>query len=60
MTIGEGNYEFEMIKHLLDEGYNGPWGILGHIETEDVQKVLKRNIDGLKIMNSKFIMEEKH
>jgi len=58
LTIGEGNYEFEMIKHLLDEGYKGPWGILGHIETEDVQKVLKRNIDGLKLMNSKFNTED--
>lgn len=58
LTIGEGDYEFEMIKQLLDEGYNGPWGILGHIKTEDVQKVLERNIDGLKLLNAKFNMEE--
>lgn len=58
LTIGEGDYEFEMIKQLLDEGFNGPWGILGHIKTEDVQKVLKRNIDGLNLLNSKYIMEE--
>ena len=58
LTIGEGDYEFEMIKNLLDEGFNGPWGILGHIKTEDVQKVLKRNVDGLKLLNSKFNKED--
>ncbi len=58
LTIGEGDYEFEMIKHLLDEGFNGPWGILGHIKTEDVQKVLKRNIVGLNLLNSKYNKEK--
>ena len=54
LTIGEGDYEVEMIKHLMNEGYNGPWGILGHIKTEDVQKVLKRNVDGVNLINSKL------
>lgn len=54
LTIGEGDYEFEMIKQLLDAGYNGPWGILGHIENQDVQKVLDRNVEGLKVLNSKL------
>ena len=54
LPIGEGDYEYEMIKSLLDEGYKGPWGILGHIKTEDVQKVLTRNMEGLKLINSKF------
>ncbi len=54
LSIGEGDYEYEMIQNLLNEGYNGPWGILGHIKTEDVQKVLTRNIEGLKLFNSKF------
>ena len=53
LTIGEGDYEYEMIKNLQDEGFNGPWGILGHIKTEDVQKVLKRNIDGLTSLKSR-------
>jgi len=47
LPIGKGDYESKMIKELMDQGYNGPWGILGHIKTEDVQKVLKQNIDGL-------------
>ncbi|WP_430408386.1 sugar phosphate isomerase/epimerase family protein [Kordia sp.] len=53
LTIGEGDYEFEMINMLIEEGYNGPWGILGHIKTEDVKIVLERNIEGLKLLNAK-------
>ncbi|WP_179352573.1 sugar phosphate isomerase/epimerase family protein [Winogradskyella vidalii] len=54
LTIGNGDYEYEMIKSLIDEGYNGPWGIIGHIKTEDVQNVLARNIKGIELFNSKF------
>ncbi len=48
LTIGEGGFENEMINVLRDEGFDGPWGILGHIKSEDVQKVLERNMNGLK------------
>lgn len=54
LDIGKGDYELEMINTLIKEGYKGPWGILGHIKTEDVKVVLKRNIAGLKILNSKL------
>jgi sugar phosphate isomerase/epimerase len=54
LTIGEGDYELEMVKLLLEESYTGPWGILGHIKTEDVQKVLERNLEGLNQLNSKI------
>jgi sugar phosphate isomerase/epimerase len=47
LTIGEGDYEKGMIKLLIDQGFEGPWGVLGHIEDEDVKKVLERNIAGL-------------
>ena len=47
MTIGEGEHEKEMIQMFWDAGFRGPWGILGHIETEDVKEVLKRNLVGL-------------
>lgn len=57
LSIGKGDHEYEMIKNLMDEGYNGPWGILGHIKTEDVQQVLHRNIEGLKMFNSKLKKE---
>ena len=52
LPIGKGDYERDMIKCLIREGYDGPWGILGHIKTDDVKKVLKRNIKGLQSINS--------
>ena len=58
LPIGKGDHEIEMIKQLMDEGYHGPWGILGHIKTDDVEKVLERNIDGLDLLNKKYSMEE--
>ncbi|WP_411894416.1 Ig-like domain-containing protein [Winogradskyella sp. A2] len=51
LTLGEGEYELNMIKALIDEGYKGPWGILGHIKTEDVKNVLQRNMKGLNDLN---------
>ena len=52
LTIGDGDYENKMINILIDEGFDGPWGILGHIKSEDVQKVLERNMNGLKALRS--------
>lgn len=46
LPIGEGDYEKDMIKLLIDNGFTGPWGILGHVENEDVKKVLEQNIAG--------------
>ena len=53
IPIGEGDYEKEMIQQLKDAGFNGPWGILGHVENKDVEKVLEQNIAGLKSMKFK-------
>ena len=47
LPIGQGDHEREMIQILLNKGYNGPWGILGHVEDADVKYVLDQNIDGL-------------
>nr|WP_299384168.1 TIM barrel protein [Allomuricauda sp.] len=58
LAIGQGDHELEMIRQLIKEGYNGPWGILGHIKTENVQEVLKRNIDGLTLINNKLNARE--
>ncbi|WP_411030446.1 sugar phosphate isomerase/epimerase family protein [Spongiimicrobium sp. 3-5] len=54
LTIGEGDFENEMINILRDEGFEGPWGILGHIKSEDVQKVLERNMNGLKSLKPRI------
>lgn len=50
LTLGEGDYEKEMIETLFDQGYDGPIGILGHVDTADVKEILKANIKGLKEM----------
>ena len=47
LTVGSGDNELDMLKALEKANYKGTIGILGHIETEDVEKVLKRNLDGL-------------
>ncbi len=52
LDIGKGDYENKMITYLKEEGYNGPWGILGHVKTEDVKVVLQRNLEGIKSINN--------
>lgn len=48
LTVGEGDREAEMLKELQESHFKGSIGILGHIETEDVENVLRRNLDGLR------------
>jgi sugar phosphate isomerase/epimerase len=48
LPVGDGDQEKGMLGILLKSGYKGPIGILGHIETEDVELVLKRNLEGLR------------
>lgn len=48
LTIGQGSYEKIMINLLIDSGFTGPWGILGHRADEDAEKVLRQNLKGLK------------
>lgn len=47
LPIGQGTLEREMIQLLLHKGYQGPFGILGHVENADVEKVLDQNLVGL-------------
>jgi hypothetical protein len=47
LPIGAGDAEADMINLLIDEGFNGPWGILGHVEGVDVKRILEQNIKGL-------------
>ena len=48
LPIGSGEKEAEMIEVLKKNGFNGPFGILGHIEDADVEKILHANLEGLK------------
>ncbi|MEX2579779.1 MAG: TIM barrel protein [Verrucomicrobiales bacterium] len=45
--IGSGDHEEEMILTLIERGYEGPVGILGHVKFRDVEEVLRENIEGL-------------
>lgn len=48
LDVGKGDYEKEMIRTLINSGFSGNIGILGHTEGEDVRDVLNRNLDGLR------------
>lgn len=48
LTIGDGSEEEQMIEVLIENGFKGPFGILGHREDADVEKVLRANLEGLK------------
>ena len=51
LPIGKGDQEQEMIKLLINAGFTGPWGILGHVKNKDVKIVLEENISGIKSLN---------
>jgi sugar phosphate isomerase/epimerase len=48
LPIGSGDKEAEMLAILKANGYTGPFGILGHVDNADVEKILKENLEGLK------------
>lgn len=54
LPIGVGNHEKDMIQLLIDEGFTGTWGILGHVEHVDVENTLKENLAGLKSLQLNF------
>ena len=47
LPVGSGKKEAEMIRIIIESGYEGPIGILGHIKTQDVAVSLQNNIEGL-------------
>lgn len=50
LDIGSGDHEAEMMEVLARSGFNGTVGILGHTEGEDIEKVLERNLRGLRML----------
>ena len=50
LPIGAGDQEAGMIDQVLASGFNGPFGILGHVEDADVALVLKGNLEGLRLL----------
>jgi len=47
ITPGEGKEELKMLRYVMQKGYDGPIGILGHTEGEDIAVVLERNLEGI-------------
>lgn len=51
VSIGSGKHERKMIQTILDAGYDGPIGILGHRKERDVETVLRENVAGLEALD---------
>ena len=47
LPIGDGDLETDLIKIIIDSGYQGPIGILNHTQ-ENAETRLRKNLDGLK------------
>ncbi|MEZ4776780.1 MAG: AP endonuclease [Bacteroidia bacterium] len=47
LPLGTGDQEAGMVSTLVDAGYKGPFGVLGHVMEDDVQHVLEQNLAGL-------------
>jgi hypothetical protein len=48
LDIGLGNREADMMRMVAESGFKGTIGILGHVENEDVNETLTRNLNGLR------------
>jgi sugar phosphate isomerase/epimerase len=47
LPFGSGTHERAMLQAVLDSGFAGPFGVLGHVEDADVREVLEGNLKGL-------------
>nr|WKN37221.1 xylose isomerase [Tunicatimonas sp. TK19036] len=54
LILGEGEEELSMLQTIKDSGYQGPIGIIGHQEEEDVKEVLSQNLAGLAKLQAKL------
>ena len=48
LAIGEGEFERQMIRVMVDRGYQGPIGLIDHRDEADAKESLQQNIEGLK------------
>jgi sugar phosphate isomerase/epimerase len=49
LPIGSGLHEKKMIHAIVESGYTGPIGIIGHLDDQDADKSLRDNLTGLKL-----------
>lgn len=54
LGIGKGAHELDMIRFVVDSGYQGPIGILDHRPELDAKDSLTENIDGLRWLRSEM------
>ena len=54
LPLGVGDLEGEMIRTLRTAGFEGPYGILGHVDDRDVKVVLEENLAGLKKLEAQL------
>jgi sugar phosphate isomerase/epimerase len=47
LSLGHGKHDASMLKTLIKSGYDGPVGILDHMENVDAAEALQANRDGL-------------
>jgi sugar phosphate isomerase/epimerase len=47
LPFGTGTHEKEMLQRVLDAGFTGPFGVLGHVDDADVEGILEGNLKGL-------------
>jgi sugar phosphate isomerase/epimerase len=52
LPVGQGDRELEMLRTVIDSGYRGPIGILGHRAELDAEEALRLNLDGLKTLKA--------
>lgn len=47
LPFGTGTHERKMLQMVLDAGFTGPFGVLGHVDDADVEEILRGNLLGL-------------
>lgn len=47
LPFGTGTHERKMLQRVLDAGFTGPFGVLGHVDDADVEEILRGNLRGL-------------
>ena len=57
-VIGQGEMDARLIRILIESGWSGPVGILGHDASVDVRKRLEANLKGLKRIRAELDKDE--
>lgn len=54
LPVGDGDLELEMLRAMVQSGYDGPVGILGHRAEMDAEQALRLNLEGLKRLRARL------